>query len=138
MIAWRARSDAVPRSAVADPGARRRFGFVKAQHQSPIRQEIETAKAVKIAHRLDPQAPGLALVSKARIEEAVAQHPLTAVDRRADRLVDMVGARRGEQQGFGPRAPARLIALKQKRANGFGIRTSAGFSRNNDRQPAPL
>jgi tRNA A37 threonylcarbamoyladenosine synthetase subunit TsaC/SUA5/YrdC len=50
----------------------------------------------------------------------------------------MVGTRRGEQQSFGLRVPARLIALKQQLADGFGTATSAGLSGDENRDPAIL
>ncbi len=71
VIGWRARADAVPRTTVAHPGARRSLGFVEAQHERAIGQEVEAAEAVKVAHRLNPQSTGLALIGQARIEKAV-------------------------------------------------------------------
>ena len=115
-----------------------RLGFVEAEHRGAVGQEVEAAEAVKVAHLVDPEPARLALIGQARIEEAVAQHPLPAVERGADRLVDMVGARRGEQQGLGARVPARLVALQQQRADRLGIGAAAGLAGDDDRQPAPL
>ena len=63
------------------------------------------------AHLVDAKPAGPALIGERAVEEAVAQHPSASFERRPDGLVDMVGARRGEQQGLGRARPAVLAAL---------------------------
>ena len=55
---------------------------------------IRSSAAMKAGSRL----AGAALVDARGIEEAVAQHDLAALDGRPDDLLDMVGARGGEEQ----------------------------------------
>ena len=106
-----ARTPADPVAAVAVPGPRtlaalprgaaRAFGPGK---YSPM------PNALIAAHRLDAKAARAALIGERAVDEAVGQHPAALLQRRTDRLIDMVRAGRGEQQSLGLGAPARFIA----------------------------
>ena len=88
-----------------------------------------------LLQRLDEggiEVAGHALVDAGGIEEAVAQHDRAALDRRPDHLLDMVGARRGEQHRLHLRAERLGGARQQHMAHGFGARRAARFARHQD------
>ena len=63
-------------------------------------------KRIDRAHRLDAETARAALIGERAVDEAVAKHPLALVERRADGLVDMVGAGGREQQRLGLARPS--------------------------------
>ena len=138
MVGRRARSDAVPRAAVAHPGARRAFGLVQAEHQRAVGQEVLGAEAMEVAHRLHPEPARFTLIGQRTVEETVAQHPHATVERGPNRLVDMVAARRGEQQCLRPRVPAPIIAFEEQGADRLCARAPARLARDDHADPAPL
>ncbi len=73
---------------------------------------------------------GGALVDARRIDEAVAKHDLAAPERRADHLLDMVGARGGKQQRLHLRAERLGSAGKDHVADRFRARRSARLARH--------
>ena len=73
---------------------------------------------------------GDALVDAGGIEEAVAQHDRAALDRRPDHLLDMVGARRGEQHRLHLRAERLGGTGQQHVPHRFGARRAARFARH--------
>ena len=137
MIGGQARADAVARIAVAVARAGASLGLVELEHQGAVGEIIDAAEAVKVAHRVDPQPASFALIGQTRIEEAVAEHPLAAFERGEDGLVDMVRTGGGEQQSFGARIPARVVAFEQEFADRLGAGAPAGFSGDDDGQAAP-
>ena len=83
-----------------------------------------------------PSPPAAALIGKRAVDEAVGKHPVARLQRRTDRLVDMVGARGREQQSFGLGAPAGFVAAQQQLADALGAFASARLARHDDVDPA--
>ena len=80
------------------------------------------------AHRLHADPGGAALIGERAVEEAVAEHPGAALQRRADGPGDMVGAGGGEEQGLGLGSPAVVAAFEQQLADRLGAGASAGLA----------
>ena len=84
---------------------------------------------------VDPLRP---LIGAGGIDVAVADHPASRLDRRADRAFDMIGARGGKQQRFGVRAPACDLALHQQGADCLRTVAAARLAGNDDMHAAFL
>ena len=78
------------------------------------------------------ETAGHALVDARGIDEAVAKHDLAALDRRADHLLDMVGARGGEKQGLHFRSERLGGSGQDHMAHRFGARRAARLARHED------
>ena len=87
--------------------------FIERQNQRAVGEILADPERVDRAHRFNAKTARAALIGERAVDEAVGEHPLSALERRADGLVDMIGPRRGEQQRFGLRSPAILLAAQQ-------------------------
>ena len=76
-----------------------------------------------------------ALIDPGRIDEAVAKHDLAGRNRRPDHLLDVVAARRGEQDRLHPHAEFFGAAGQQHVAHGLRAGGAAGFARLHDLAP---
>ena len=74
-------------------------------------------------------AAARALIGARRIGETVADHPGAARERRLDQPVEMIDARRREQNGLAERAERGRLAAEQRLAQRFGMRRAAGLAR---------
>src|SRR3546814_7902169 len=82
-----------------------------------IGKHAARAEAVERHDRGVVDPAGSTLIGARRIDEAIGDHPDASAERRVDRLLDMIGARRGEQQRLGMRAPAIDGPLHQQVSN---------------------
>jgi hypothetical protein len=105
-----AAADTIRCLAVPQPGAV--ATLFQHQEQASVGQEVARAEAVEGANRGNAEAAGAALIGKRGIDETVAQHPAAGRQRRLDPPLDMVGPRRGKQQGFRRRGPAFLASAQ--------------------------
>ena len=92
---------------------------IERQQQGAIRRQSAGGEQVELAHRFDPEAAAAALVGERGVDEAVEQHPLAALQRRLQRLLDELGAGGGVEQRLGARPDAQRRVLDE-RAHGLG------------------
>src|SRR3546814_4007156 len=90
----------------SDLGARGALVRRDLEHEGAIGKHAARAEAVERHDRGVVDPAGSTLIGARRIDEAIGDHPDASAERRVDRLLDMIGARRGEQQRLGMRAPA--------------------------------
>ena len=81
------------------------------------------------------QAAAITLVGQGRIREAIADHPVAALERRPDGLDQMIAARRHHQQRLGLGVPTLRRAFDEKPADLFRPRRAAGLARLERRLP---
>ena len=99
---------------------------------------IADAEGIDPPHGVEAEPAGDALICERAVDEAVAQHPFPGVQGRADDLVQMVGARGGEEQGFRFRAPAFVRAVEQEAADRLGAGAAARLARGHQINAACL
>ena len=89
----------------------------------PERQRVEAFQDGEIG------ALAVALVNDHRIDEAVRDHPETTLQRRLDRVQQVVAPRGRMEHGLGQRLPAFHGARDEKPSYLFGAGRAAGFAR---------
>ncbi len=87
-------------------------------------------------HAVITQRPGLALIGPARIDEAIADHPVARVERRTDQPRHVIRPRCGEQQRLGLERPAISRRIEQQRTDRFRARRTARLAREFDPETA--
>ena len=87
-----------------------------------------TTISVKSCEGRRPEASSADLVSEGTVDEPVGNDPFAGFERGLNGLLDMVRARRGEQQGLRLRSPAVLIAAQQQLTDRFGAAAPAGLA----------
>jgi hypothetical protein len=83
--------------------------------------------------RLERHAAGIALVGKGRIGKAVGDDPAPFGERRPDRALEMVAARRVDEERLGERVPPAGIAADEEFADILGPGRAARLARRRDR-----
>src|SRR5437588_359984 len=97
VVVLRAAADAVASFRVAGAGA---VGPIfEDQDQSAVGKPGVECEGVDFAHRFDPETSSAPLIGERAVDEAVGNDPAASLQRRPNGLVDMIGARGGEQQG---------------------------------------
>ena len=109
------------------PGPAGRASSVRSGRLSP------TATSLELRDQARRQLARGALIGARRIGESVANHPGAPLQRRRDRLVDMVDPRGGEQQRLGSGPNLRRRAGEDHLAQCLGMRRAARLARTHDR-----
>jgi hypothetical protein len=113
-----------------EPGHHRQI-----EQQGEIRREAAQHLARQGLDERRRHATSAALVGPRRVGVAVADHPLTAGERRPDEVLDMDGASREHQQRLGLGRDPLRAALQHDLAQTLGERRAARFARCHDREP---
>src|SRR5438067_1858568 len=115
VIVVRSAADAVASIRIASAGAF--SALVEREDERAVGKPAVEREGVDLAHRLNAESPCTPLIRERTVHEPVGDHPLPDFERRTDRLFDMIGARRREQQCFGPRSPSFVVTAEQQLAN---------------------
>jgi len=94
----------------ASPDSRERCPRVNVKQNRQVRLSAAADDSVERLNGPDSQLPPVALVSSARVIEPVADHNLASGQRRADDLIEVLGARGVHQREFGQRMTFRGAA----------------------------
>ena len=106
----------------------RSLPFLEQEDERPVGEVFANAEGVDRAHSFDAEAARAALIGERTVDEAVGEHPCRPSQRGPDRLIDMVGAGRGEQQCLGFGSPAISSPLQKQLADGLGAAAPAGLT----------
>lgn len=91
---------------------------------------------MELADPLNAESARPPLIGEGRIDEAIAENPLTSFQRRFDCLLDMIRPGGGKQKRFRFERP--ILLFQHHSANGFGAGASTRLPRFRDVQPARL
>src|SRR5690242_9498019 len=112
VIVFGAAADAVALLIVARAGPS--AAFSKGEDERPVGEAPVQPEGIYLADRLDPETARSALVGQRAVDEAVAQDPAATLESRANRLLDMVRPRGGEEQRLGSRPPSFVGSSQQQ------------------------
>src|SRR6185312_5358347 len=129
------RSLALEAGLATRPLARTReaLGHGQIEDEGEVGREIAGDEPMEPPELVLRNAAGRALIGQRRIGEAVAQHPLPALERRPDGRGQVVAPGGDNQQGLAQRIPTLRIAFDQQLADLFGARRTAGLTRRDHR-----